>query len=94
MGDARVGQVAAETRVDGRLVDRPARSPAVEQLVAALGGRVRGRNVRVQGRDEPVGDRNGPALTVLRITDPKRPGTRVQVRRASLSASETLSPAS
>src|SRR5919205_712433 len=37
VGDAGIGQVAAEPGVYGRLVDRPARSPAVEHVIAVLG---------------------------------------------------------
>ncbi len=93
VGDAGVGQVAAKPDVYGRLVDRPARGPAVEHVVAALGGGVRGRDVGVEGRGEPTGDRDGPALAVLRVTDPKRPGAVSTSGRVRFSASETLSPA-
>ena len=53
VGDAGVGQVAAEPHVYGRLINRPAGRGAVEDVVAGFGGGVRGRDVALQGRGEP-----------------------------------------
>lgn len=79
VGDAGVGQVAAEPQVDGRLVDRPAGRDAVEHVVAGFGGGVRGRDVALQGRGEPAGERHGPALAVLGVADPQGPAAGVRI---------------
>ncbi len=79
VGDAGVGQVAAEPHVYGRLADRTAGRDAVEHVVAGFGGGVRGRDVARQGRGEPAGDRDGPALAVLGVADRQRSAARVRV---------------
>src|ERR1019366_4380234 len=94
VGDAGVGQIAAKPHVYGRLVDRPARGDAVEHVVAALGGGVRGRYVGVEGRSEPTGDWDGPALAVLRVTDPQRRGARVHVGKGQVECLRDPQPGS
>jgi hypothetical protein len=94
VGDAGVGQVATEPQVYGCLVDRPARSPAIEQIVAVLGAGwaavVYASRVAVS---RPVIGTVLPSPFVeSRIRSvPARLSTSGRVR---LSASETLSPAS
>ena len=40
---------------------------------------MRGRDVALQGRGEPAGDRHGPALAVLGVADPQRPATGIRI---------------